>query len=92
MPGGYIDRSTSVGGGVVRRHEEMRHEREWAEEHWDVIAVVSALAIALVISVALGVAYSMATWRLQTRVPEPRPASAAPAGEPSPRQPAAPYS
>jgi len=70
----------------------MRRAGEWAEAHWDMIAVVSALAVALVISVALGVAYNVAAGRLETRAPEPRPASTEPAGDPTPRQLTAPYS
>ena len=71
----------------------MRGDGTWVEEHWDVIAIVSAFAIALAISGALGVAYNVtAGRRVETRAPERRPTSAAPATDPGPRQPAAPYS
>jgi hypothetical protein len=45
--------------GAVRSSGEMRAIAEWAEEQWDVLATVAALALALALSGALSVAYNV---------------------------------
>jgi hypothetical protein len=42
---------------------------EWADEHWDVLTLAVALALAVVVSGALGVAYNVAAARPDSPVP-----------------------
>jgi len=37
---------------------------EWADEHWDVLAIAAALPLAVAVSGALGVAYNVTATRL----------------------------
>jgi hypothetical protein len=41
----------------------------WADEHWDVLAIAAALALAVAVSGALGVAYNVAATRLDPSAP-----------------------
>jgi hypothetical protein len=47
----------------------MKHLRDWAEEHWDVLAAVVAMAFAIAVSVGLGVAYNVVATRLELSTP-----------------------
>ena len=42
---------------------------KWADEHWDVLALAAALALAVAVSGALGVAYNVAAARLDPSAP-----------------------
>ena len=42
---------------------------EWADEHWDVLAIAAALVLAVAVSGALGVAYNVAAARLDPSAP-----------------------
>ena len=60
---------------------------EWADEHWDVLTIAAALALAVAVSGALGVAYSVAAARLDPSAPPAIEAIAqprAPAIDPAP--------
>jgi hypothetical protein len=42
---------------------------QWADEYWDLLATSAALALAVVVSGALGVAYNVAAARLDSSAP-----------------------
>jgi hypothetical protein len=44
---------------------------DWAEEHWDVLAMAAAFALAVVVSVALSITYNVAAARLDPFSPAP---------------------
>jgi hypothetical protein len=44
---------------------------DWAEEHWDVLAMAAAFALAVAVSVALSIAYNVAAARLDPFSPAP---------------------
>jgi hypothetical protein len=59
---------------------------DWAEEHWDVLAMAAAFALAVAVSVALSIAYNVAAARLD---PASRPLPSVEVGSPSlPTEPA----
>jgi len=60
---------------------EMNTLGEWADEHWDVLVIAAALALAVAVSGALGVAYNVAAARLDPSAP---PASEAITQPPAP--------
>ena len=49
----------------------MKTSGEWADEHWDVIAMLGACAVAVAVSLALGVAYNVAAARLEPSTTPP---------------------
>jgi hypothetical protein len=68
---------------------------DWADEHWDVLAMAAAFALAVAVSVALSVAYNVTAAHFDSASPTP-PAvevgSPDPVVEPSTRPLAVPYS
>jgi hypothetical protein len=47
----------------------MNHWSEWIEAYWDVLGTVAAVAIAVIVSCALGVAYNVVATRAERIVP-----------------------
>jgi hypothetical protein len=47
----------------------MKTPGQWADEYWDLLATAAALAFAVVLSGALGVAYNVAAARLDPSAP-----------------------
>jgi len=70
----------------------MRTRGEWAEEHWDVLAIVAVFVLAVAVSLTLGVAYNVAALRLESPAAELRSEPPTPGSDPTPRYPTAPYS
>jgi hypothetical protein len=61
---------------------------DWAEEHWDVLAMAAAFALAVAISVALSIAYNVAAARLDPfspALPSVEVGSPSPTAEPLPQ-------
>jgi hypothetical protein len=68
---------------------------DWAEDHWDVLAMAAAFALALAVSVALSIAYNVTAARFDPAGPAPptvEVGSPSPTVEPSVLPLAAPYS
>jgi hypothetical protein len=59
---------------------EMRALREWLDEQWDVCTMVAALALALIVSTGLGLAYNIAATRIAPPAPTLESWPAAPSG------------
>jgi hypothetical protein len=72
----------------------MKIRAEWAEEHWDVIAMVAAFLIVIAIGAVLGIVYNVAVVGLDASTPAPAVEVRSPAGrpEPGPARPPAPIS
>jgi hypothetical protein len=67
----------------------MKSRDEWAEEHWGLQSIATTFALAVVISLVLGIVTAV---RLDPPARELGPASPASGAEPAPRDPPAPYS
>jgi hypothetical protein len=65
---GYTRGDIRPGGRTVARGE-MKPLDDWAEEHWDVLAMAAAFALAVAVSVALSVAYNVTAARFDPSSP-----------------------
>jgi hypothetical protein len=90
-----IQRSDIRRGGLTVDTREMKPLDDWADEHWDVLAMAAAFALAVAVSVALSVAYNVTAAHFDPARPTP-PAvevgSPAPVVEPPTLPLAVPYS
>jgi hypothetical protein len=66
---GYSGRRDIRTGGPSVDTETMKPWGEWLEAYWDVIGTIAAVAIAVIVSGALGVAYNVAATRAERIVP-----------------------